>query len=89
MIPAMKPAPPTARRMGPAILSGLPPTGVYPGHTAMIVMTSPMKANPMNNTIRMIIYGLKRGGGECPLRCIKELLMLGAAPCEYALCWLY
>ncbi len=85
----MKPAPPTPSRMGPAIFSGLPPTGVYPGHTAMIVMTRPIKVSPINNTISMIIYGLKRGGGECPLRCIMELLTLGAPPCAYPLWVLY
>ena len=43
--------------MGPAILSGLPPTGVYPGQTAIIVMTSPMNIKPPIKTINIIIGG--------------------------------
>jgi len=58
---AMRTTTPTQRRTGPAIFKGFPPTGAYPGHTLMMVITRPMKTKPMASTRIMIAAGWKRG----------------------------
>lgn len=48
--PTMNRTPPTASRMGPAILSGFSPMDVLPGQWAMIVIVRPMNTIPRAST---------------------------------------
>lgn len=57
-----KSAPPTERRIGPAIFSGFSPIVVLPGQCAMTVIVSPMNTIPSDMTRTRIEIGLQRGG---------------------------